>query len=538
MPEALHALRDMSRGGPKALRLLHDAAAARASLPEQLTLGSAIRDCATLRTCQLVNVGLGSAWAEAFARALPHLTGLRLLDVAYNLIGDEAMRALTAALPSNHSLVWVTALPQWLPLEASVERELQHALKARRLKVEVTVRSARGVLSVRGDAGEAFVQMEFGGRTLCTATSEQSINPRWDETFVLVVPAAALRPPGRALLPIAVRDARRSAHLAADPPMGTCEVPLAALLQQDELHVSAALRADPASAPVAAPDAELLLHIKATHAGVGQRDDGERGPPKGVRAKQVQMVVRASDAAASVQAVVRGIFGRRRSRAVKERRDEEAADAAARRRRRRGGGGAQGAERPQRVVQFVHRCRLVLAAGARRSRRRRRRHGGSGGRRWGTQERRPRPWARARAAGGVAAPRGRGRHEPLLPPGGARSSDELAEAHRATLEADAQRHRPRRSPGGRRAGSPGGRRPREAAAPRLEWVIRLCDDADFGCTGVQPPSGAPRRALLRATAVGLCLMATLCAAGGVLLLSVAAQHEASAGGMLKLLKAA
>ena len=41
------------------------------------------------------------------------------------------------------------------------------ALKARRLKVEVTVRSARGVLSVRGDAGEAFVQMEFGGRTLC-----------------------------------------------------------------------------------------------------------------------------------------------------------------------------------------------------------------------------------------------------------------------------------------------------------------------------------------------------------------------------------
>ena len=46
-----------------------------------------------------------------------------------------------------------------------------------------------------------------------------------------------------------------------------------------------------------------------------------------------------------------------------------------------------------------------------------------------------------------------------------------------------------------------------------------------------------RRALLRATAVGLCLMATLCAAGGVLLLSVAAQHEASAGGMLKLLKA-
>ena len=166
-----------------------------------------------------------------------------------------------------------------------------------------------------GDAGEAFVQMEFGGRTLCTATSEQSINPRWDETFVLVVPAAALRPPGRALLPIAVRDARRSAHLAADPPMGTCEVPLAALLQQDELHVSAALRADPASAPVAAPDAELLLHIKATHAGVGQRDDGERGPPKGVRAKQVQMVVRASDAAASVQAVVRGIIGRRRSRA-------------------------------------------------------------------------------------------------------------------------------------------------------------------------------------------------------------------------------
>ena len=63
-------------------------------------------------------------------------------------------------------------------------------------------------------------------------------------------------------------------------------------------------------------------------------------------------------------------------------------------------------------------------------------------------------------------------------------------------------------------------------------MIRLCDDADFGCTGVQPPSGAPRRALLRATAVGLCLMATLCAAGGVLL-SVAAQHEASAGGTLK-----
>ena len=53
------------------------------------------------------------------------------------------------------------------------------------------MRSARGVLSVRGDAGEAFVQMEFGGRTLCTATSEQSINPRWDETFVLVVHEAS-----------------------------------------------------------------------------------------------------------------------------------------------------------------------------------------------------------------------------------------------------------------------------------------------------------------------------------------------------------
>ena len=90
-------VRARSRGGPKALRLLHDAAAARASLPEQLTLGSAIRDCATLRTCQLVNVGLGSAWAEAFARALPHLTGLRLLHVAYNLIGDEAMRALVTS---------------------------------------------------------------------------------------------------------------------------------------------------------------------------------------------------------------------------------------------------------------------------------------------------------------------------------------------------------------------------------------------------------------------------------------------------------
>ena len=74
--------------------------------------------------------------------------------------------------------------------------------------------------------------------------------------------------------------------------------------------------------------------------------------------------------------------------------------------------------------------------------------------------------------------------------------------------------------------------------PAQVTTLRLCDDADFGCTGVQPPSGAPRRALLRATAVGLCLMATLCAAGGVLLLSVAAQHEASAGGMLKLLKAA
>ena len=78
---------------------------------------------------------------------------------------------------------------------------------------------------------------------------------------------------------------------------------------------------------------------------------------------------------------------------------------------------------------------------------------------------------------------------------------------------------------------------RMANVMATQWVIRLCDDADFGCTGVQPPSGAPRRALLRATAVGLCLMATLCAAGGVLLLSVAAQHEASAGGMLKLLKA-
>ena len=470
MPEALHALRDMSRGGPKALRLLHDAAAARASLPEQLTLGSAIRDCATLRTCQLVNVGLGSAWAEAFARALPHLTGLRLLDVAYNLIGDEAMRALTAALPSNHSLVWVTALPQWLPLEASVERELQHALKARRLKVEVTVRSARGVLSVRGDAGEAFVQMEFGGRTLCTATSEQSINPRWDETFVLVVPAAALRPPGRALLPIAVRDARRSAHLAADPPMGTCEVPLAALLQQDELHVSAALRADPASAPVAAPDAELLLHIKATHAGVGQRDDGERGPPKGVRAKQVQMVVRASDAAASVQAVVRGIFGRRRSRAVKERRDEEAADAAARaaaaaeaeaeHKARSGLNGwfnsfidAASYSPPERDAADDGDDDAEAAAG------------GGGGRKSGGRGR-----GRGRGRRAASPPRAaEGAHEPLLPPGGARSSDELAEAHRATLEADAQRHRPRRSPGGRRAGSPGGRRPREGggAAARV-----------------------------------------------------------------------
>ena len=50
---------------------------------------------------------------------------------------------------------------------------------------------------------------------------------------------------------------------------------------------AAAPWAGPASAPGAAPDAELLLHIKATHAGVGQRDDGERGPPKGVRANLI-----------------------------------------------------------------------------------------------------------------------------------------------------------------------------------------------------------------------------------------------------------
>ena len=117
----------------------------------------------------------------------------------------------------------------------------------------------------------------------------------------------------------------------------------------------------------------------------------------------------------------------------------------------------------------------------------------------------------------------------MLPPGGARSSDELAEAHRATLEADAQPPAPLagRAARGRQAGSgrggggaaaqPGGRLP-----TTLTLAARACSRR--------------RRAAARCGGGGASFDGHALRGGRVLLLSGGAARG-FAGGMLKLLKA-
>ena len=275
------AVRSLHEGKLRTLRLAHDAVAARASVPRHLELLRAMGACASLRVVQLVNVGLGDAWGRALASALPGLDSIRVLDVSHNLISSEPVRAIAAALPRNHSLLWLQLLPQWLPLERAAEIALTDALATRRLKIDLAVRAARGVLSARGDAGEPSVQFEWRGQLLSTqGTTHPSLNPRWEERFTLCVPGSLLWPPCRMPLELVIADGRRAALSSADPPMGKCELPLGALLLADAaLAVRCTVQRDPAAAPVAARPAELMLELSTLHVGAAHPDDEQPGPP-------------------------------------------------------------------------------------------------------------------------------------------------------------------------------------------------------------------------------------------------------------------
>ena len=312
--DAISAVVDALRGGRlRTLRLTHDATAARAPLRAQLRLLGAMCDCRSLRVAQLVNVGLGDAWAAALARALPRMDTIRVLDISHNLIGAEGGRALVAALPLNHSLVWLQLLPQWLSLPAGVEAECQRALSRRRVKCEVHVRGARGVHSARGDAGEPIVQFEWEGRRHTTSSAPAGINARWSERFSLLVPSSLLWPPSRLPLPLTVLDARRRAQRSADPPMGVCEMPLSSLLLADTLSVACTLVRDPTAAPIDAPPGELIVELSTLHVGHSHPDDLSPGVPLARRHALVEQRRADHRAATVLQARWRGRTAAKRS---------------------------------------------------------------------------------------------------------------------------------------------------------------------------------------------------------------------------------
>jgi hypothetical protein len=274
----------LARGGLRTLKLTHDAAAARAPPARQIELLRALSNCRTLRIAQLVNVGLGDSWGFALAAALPRLRSLRILDVSYNHIGSGAARAIATALPSNHSLVWCQVLPQWLPLDRAAELALGAALAPRRIKLDLHVRAAKGVVSAGGDVGEPSVRFEWRGVVLSTgaATPAATLNPTWGKHFTLCVPGSLLWPPSRTPLTLRLIDQRRDAqHSAPDLPMATCELPLGALLLAEEvLAVHCTLNRPAGARPIAVRGAaELLLELSTLHVGAEQPDDQVLGVP-------------------------------------------------------------------------------------------------------------------------------------------------------------------------------------------------------------------------------------------------------------------
>lgn len=319
---ALAALRP--GGELRTLRLTHEAEAARASLPRQLELLRVMMDCSSLRIAQLVNVGLGDAWAHALTAALPRMRTLRVLDVSHNYIGSAACRAVAAALPRNHSLLWVQLLPQWAPLERDAEQALSDALNSRRIKLDLSVRAARGVLSARGDVGEPSVAFQWRGAMLSTGGTSPAatMNPRFDEHFTLAVPASLLWPPSRTPLGLSLVDLRRSAQLNSDLPMSQCELPLSALLLADEsVGVRCQMQRHPLAAPLAARgDAELFVELNTLHVGATHPDDSAPGVPLAWRHQQAEERIADFRAATKLQARWRGRHvreqaGKRRRRA-------------------------------------------------------------------------------------------------------------------------------------------------------------------------------------------------------------------------------
>ena len=85
----------------------------------------------------------------------------------------------------------MAALPQWLPPPAQAEDAWRDRLARRRLKLEVAVLRARGLVSARGDSGEPQVCLECAGAQLAATQPARTggAEPSWFETFTLCLPA-------------------------------------------------------------------------------------------------------------------------------------------------------------------------------------------------------------------------------------------------------------------------------------------------------------------------------------------------------------
>ena len=233
---------------------------------------------------RLVNIGLGDGWGRALVASLPRMMHLRVLDVTHNYLSTQTVRLVTGALKHNHSLLWLQLLPQWLSVDRDAERDLGAALSTRRIKADLAVRAAKGVLSSRGEVGEPSASFEWRGAMLSTGAAHptaSTLNPKWEEHFNICVPSSLLWPPSRTPVTLSLLDLRRSAQLASDPPMGFCELPLGALLLADpKLTVRCAVQRHASAAAIGkGGGAELHLELGVVHVGADQDDDDKPGVP-------------------------------------------------------------------------------------------------------------------------------------------------------------------------------------------------------------------------------------------------------------------
>ena len=314
------AIEELRSARPRTLRLAHLAAVASAPLPRHVALVRQLRDCGSLRVVSLVNLGLGDALAGSLARALPRLASLRLLDISHNLLSGRGLEMLGAALTNNHSLLHVSALPQWLPPPAAVEDAWRGRLAQRRLKFEVAVLRAQGLVSARGDSGEPQVSLECGGGQLASTQPARSgaADPSWLETFTLCIPASALLLPSGRVQPdggalhVSVRDTCTSSKATGEIEMASCDVPLAALLHRDATTVTCALE-PPASFRQYAgrPAASLELRLRVLHVGEAQPDDVKPGVPRAFVERRTADGSKRKQNAAAIQASFRGRSARR-----------------------------------------------------------------------------------------------------------------------------------------------------------------------------------------------------------------------------------